>query len=197
MNKEIQISKPNIVKITTKTGDKGQTSLFGGSRVDKDHPRIEATGALDELNAAIGLLTACLPENDQRREILGSIQQSIMQVMSHVATPLCCPKVNPTPMPTDMPHQLEILTQAMLDDLGDKANFFVLPGGDEISARAHWVRTVTRQAERRLVTLNKEEAVAETIMMFINRLSDFFFAFSLHHAWQNNLELRVYKRFKS
>ncbi|NOQ26045.1 MAG: cob(I)yrinic acid a,c-diamide adenosyltransferase [Bacteroidales bacterium] len=184
------------MKITTKTGDKGQTSIFGGERVDKDNVRIEANGTMDELNSAIGILRSHIKENDERYTLIIEIQKDIMAIMSLIATPSDCSKVDKTEFPLQGLTQLENNTEKMLSELGDDASFFVLPGGNAISAQAQFVRTLTRRAERRIVSLNKQDAVSPSILEYVNRLSDYFFVFALHEAKISEVNLEKFKKLK-
>ena len=165
------------MKIYTKNGDRGRTGLHGGSRVDKDDPRIEANGCLDELNVAIGLLRARLNASNEWQAMLHDVQRTLMVVMSHVATPSSMRHLNPNVLPDDLATQCESWIDAMALLMA------ILPGGTEISALCHQARVAARRAERRLCTLNKLDALPAQIMSYINRLSDLFFTmarFDLH-----------------
>ena len=166
------------MKIYTKNGDRGRTGLHGGSRVDKDDPRIEANGCLDELNVAIGLLRARLNASHEWQFMLHDVQRTLMVVMSHVATPSSVRHLNPNMLPDDLSAQCESWIDAMTLLMADGEGYFILPGGTEISALCHQARVAARRAERRLCTLNK-------LMSYINRLSDLFFTmarYDLHLA---------------
>lgn len=184
------------MKITTKTGDKGQTSIFGGERVDKDNVRIEANGTMDELNSAIGVLRSHMSENDDRYNTILEIQKNIMALMSLIATPSNCTKPNKTEFPSNGLIQLENNVDRMLSELGDDASFFVLPGGNKISAQAQFVRTLTRRAERRIVSLNKHDTIQPDILEYVNRLSDHFFVFALHESKMSGVNLEKFNKLK-
>jgi ATP:cob(I)alamin adenosyltransferase len=184
------------MKITTKTGDKGQTSIFGGERVDKDNVRIEANGTMDELNSAIGVLRSHIKESDERYATILNIQKDIMALMSLLATPSNCNKINQTEFPLNGLFQLENNIESMLSELGDDASFFVLPGGNFISSQAQFVRTITRRVERRIVSLSKLDTIQPTILEYVNRLSDFFFVFALHEAKMSGVNLEKFKKLK-
>lgn len=170
-------------RIYTKTGDKGMTGIHGGARVPKDDIRIEANGCLDELNTVIGIVRSLLPPEDEWQELLHRIQRELMVVMSHVATPAALRDADPERPGSGNPnplHAAELTTlceQAMdemmlcLEDNG----YFLLPGGTQTSAQLQFARAVARRAERRLWTLNRQDAVPQDILRFINRLSDLFF----------------------
>lgn len=173
------------MKIYTKNGDRGRTGLHGGSRVDKDDPRIEANGCLDELNVAIGLLRARLNASHEWQAMLHDVQRTLMVVMSHVATPSSVRHLNPNVLPDDLSAQCESWIDAMTLLMADGEGYFILPGGTEISALCHQARVAARRAERRLCTLNKLDALPVQIMSYINRLSDLFFTmarYDLHLA---------------
>ena len=148
--------------IYTKTGDKGQTSLRGGVRVSKDDIRIETNGELDMLNALLGLL----PEEP----LLSSIQRELMTIMSHVATP--DGEHNPRPLHCD---ELAARMEQAIDALTAQQTLaFVIPRGI-----VHVARAQCRTAERRLWTLCRQHPHDESILRFMNRLSDYLFALSV------------------
>ena len=163
------------MKIYTRGGDKGKTSIHGGQRVDKDNIRIEANGTLDELNAVLGVIRALVGEGHEWQTMLYELQRSLMVVMSHVATPSEMRERNPNPLPED----LDVYCEAQIDWLTGKmkhpSTYFILPGGTLVSAHCQLARTVARRAERRLWTLNKTDEVPAGILRFVNRLSDLLF----------------------
>lgn len=163
------------MRIYTKTGDKGETGIFGGDRVPKDDLRVETNGIIDEANSYIGYLRALLGEDHAWQENLYKIQRDMMLMMSHIATPANCKKENPKPHPEQGPAFCEQWIEELLVELGEEKDFFLLPGGDLISAQCHLVRTKVRTAERRLVTLSKVEPKPAYIQSYLNRLSDLFF----------------------
>lgn len=169
-------------KIYTKTGDQGQTSLVGGTRVPKTHPRLEAYGTLDELNSAIGLIrsrlnSAQLPIDSLKTPVearLIRVQNNLFDIGSQLA----CEddKLRPK-LPDLKPDDISAL-EADMDqwekDLPALKNF-ILPGGSELAALAHMARTICRRAERATLKLNEAEAQASAHLVFLNRLSDWFF----------------------
>lgn len=170
-------------RIYTKTGDKGMTGIHGGARVPKDDIRIEANGCLDELNTVIGIVRSLLPPEDEWQELLHRIQRELMVVMSHVATPAALRDADPERPGSGNPnplHAAELTTlceqamDEMMLELEDNG-YFLLPGGTQASAQLQFARAVARRAERRLWTLNRQDAVPQDILRFINRLSDLFF----------------------
>ncbi|HSZ56599.1 MAG TPA: cob(I)yrinic acid a,c-diamide adenosyltransferase [Tepidisphaeraceae bacterium] len=160
------------MKIYTKTGDDGTTGLVGGTRVAKSDPRIECYGTVDELNAAIGLaaVAAQPPLVGQLRQV----QADLFTIGSHLATPQDSPQRKSLPQLDDsiitrLEHQIDATT-AQLPPLRN----FILPGGSELAARLHLARTICRRAERLVVALPSEPAVAFTVC-YLNRLSDWLF----------------------
>ncbi|WP_439555461.1 cob(I)yrinic acid a,c-diamide adenosyltransferase [Dyadobacter sp.] len=190
------------MKIYTKKGDKGTTGLFGGSRVFKDDVRVECMGALDEANSTIGLLRVKLGETHEWQPNLQKIQKDLMDMMSHLARPSDAKKENKNPMPVDGAAFCEEWIDALEAAMTSPSDYFLLPGGNEVSALCHVARTQIRRGERRLVSLIKTDEVHEAIPAYINRLSDLFFTLAraemdkagvAEEKWQ----LFLYKRFKS
>lgn len=189
------------MRIYTRGGDKGKTGIHGGERVDKDDTRIEANGTLDELNAEIGIVRSLLPADHEWQDLLGKIQREMMTVMSHVATPSAIRDRNPNVLPEDLAAFCESRIDS-LSALMEDNGYFILPGGSPVSAHLQLARTITRRAERRLWTLNREDPVPTGILSFVNRLSDLFFIMARYEMFrQGNAEERwqsfLYKRKKS
>ena len=174
-----------ISKVYTKKGDKGETSLVGGIRIAKDHPRMEAIGTVDELDSLVGLVRTFnrqKPASD-RRDKFDGILQTIQQWLFDLGHELACDPKNPPPkgqvatMSDEKVQWLEEVLDAMNEEL-EPLDSFVLPGGTPVNAFLHQCRTVCRRAERVLVALSRQEEVGPQAMAFINRLSDCFFIFS-------------------
>ena len=160
-------------KVYTKTGDEGMTSLRGGVRVPKDDTRIEANGTIDLLNALIGKLRVMPEIADEWEPFLLDIQKELMGIMSHIATPPG--KSNPRQLHVEeLTERLERKMDEVTAKIEERTHF-ILPSGSLASAEIHIARTVARQAERRLWTVNREFPVNPAIMRFMNRLSDFLF----------------------
>lgn len=160
-------------KIYTKTGDEGMTSLRGGVRVPKDDIRIEANGTIDLLNALIGKLRVMPAIGDDWKPYLQDIQKELMTVMSHVATPQ--DKTNPRLLHVDeLTERMEKKMDEVMATIEEHGHFIV-PTGSLASAEIHIARTIARQAERRLWTVNRDYPVDPSMMRFMNRLSDFLF----------------------
>lgn len=163
-----------MMKIYTKTGDKGSTSLVGGTRVSKASVRLDAYGTADELNASIGLLLAMDGIPQETRQILQVVQHKLFNLGSELATEPDS-KWHPQGV-TDA--DVEMLENGIdvIDAALPRHNRFVLPGGSMASAQANVARTIARRCERRMVEMTENgEPVAESAMRFINRLSDFLF----------------------
>jgi ATP:cob(I)alamin adenosyltransferase len=163
------------MKIYTKKGDKGMTALFGGKRVYKDDTRVNCYGTLDEVNSTIGLLRAKLAPEHAWQPNLHRIQKDMMDMMSHLARPSDCKKENTNPKPIDGAVFCEQWIDELEGAMTTASDYFLLPGGNEISALCHVIRTQMRRGERLLVTLMKEDEVEDYIAAYINRLSDLFF----------------------
>lgn len=169
------------MKIYTKTGDQGETGLFGAGRVSKDSPRIQAYGSVDELNALLGVVQS-LTDLEEVQEDLKKIQNDLFDVGSVLATPdpKQLEKIGSFVGSEDMIF-LEKKIDFLEKDLSPLKNF-ILPGGDEVAAQLHVARTVCRRAERDIVHLNTLEKIDSQIVVYMNRLSDFLFVLA---RWVN------------
>lgn len=161
-------------KIYTKTGDKGQTSLLGGKKVPKSHLRIESYGNVDELNSFIGLLKDHKEVDARIANQFYWIQEHLFSIGSVLATEqdfngFELPKISDIEI-----KQLEVWIDKASGELPELKNF-ILPGGHEVVSLCHVCRTVCRRAERSIIALNAEDEVQADIIVFINRLSDYFF----------------------
>ncbi len=163
-------------KIYTKTGDKGTTSLIGGTRLPKDHIKIEAYGSVDELNAWIGVL-ADAPENKERNAFLKEIQDRLFTIGAELASE---PEQNKKKLPELFETDIEILEKEMdvYNETVPTLRAFVLPGGHPLVSFAHVARTVCRRSERQVIRLSHEEDVNPLIIKYLNRLSDYLFVLS-------------------
>jgi len=151
------------------------TALFGGSRVYKDDVRVNCYGTFDEVNSTIGLLRAKLGMEHDWQANLHKIQKDLMDMMSHLARPSDCKKENTNPRPVDGAEFCEQWIDSLEAEMSTSSDYFLLPGGNEISALCHVVRTQMRRGERYLTTLLREDSIDEYIPAYINRLSDLFF----------------------
>jgi cob(I)alamin adenosyltransferase len=158
-----------VPRIYTRTGDSGETGLFGGRRVSKDHLRVEAYGTLDEANSALGVLAAHL--DGELADAVRSVQRMLFDIGAELATP------EPGRVPA-----LEPGAAAALEQLIDRweehlapLRTFILPGGAPAAALCHLARSLVRRAERRVVALSRTEAVNPEVLRYLNRLSDCLF----------------------
>jgi cob(I)alamin adenosyltransferase len=163
-------------RIYTRTGDSGDTGLFGGGRVSKDHPRVEAYGSIDELNAIIGW-AMLHTHHDATRARLATVQSDLFTLGAHLATPPPRPgrRAPKLPaLPASRPAEMESWMDEA-EELIEPLRAFILPGGSNGAAALHVARTVCRRAERAVVTLHAESAIDPFALIFLNRLSDYLF----------------------
>lgn len=176
------------MKIYTKTGDGGETGLYGGNRVAKDSSRVEAYGTVDELNSVIGVARAALPterDADGVDALLARIQSELFDLGAELATP-------PARLDTALGARVPLATEIRVARLEGEIDFFeetlpplktfILPGGTPASAALHQARAVCRRAERRTVSLahSEEETVRPEALHYLNRLSDLLFVLARH-----------------
>ncbi len=174
-----------LSKITTRTGDAGETGLGDGSRVSKDGARVRALGDLDELNSVIGLVLA-EEVPPALREALIDVQHDLFDLGGEISIP---GHALLSPARVD---KLERLVDAWNADLAPLKEF-ILPGGSRAAATAHLARTVCRRAERSLVALGREEKIGEAARRYLNRLSDLLFVAGRllnRHSEQNDVQWR-------
>ncbi len=165
------------MKIYTKTGDKGITSLVGGTRVPKTHIRLEAYGTVDELNSNLGFLgTYLLDEKD--KSFLQQVQDKLFAVGSHLATDR--KKTELKAASVISPEHVEMMEREIdrLDNLLPPLSAFILPGGSRGAAVCHICRTVCRRAERRILALAEQVEISSELLAYVNRLSDYLFVLS-------------------
>ncbi len=158
------------MKIYTRTGDTGETSLFGGARVRKDDARIEAYGTIDELNSFLGVARAGWPSSSFDAE-LHLIQSDLFDIGAHLASPGTSRFAGPDPSRV---AALEQAIDAMESELAPLKSF-ILPGGSLAAAHLHVARTVCRRAERLVVALRDDDEATKASITYLNRLSDFLF----------------------
>lgn len=163
--------------VYTKTGDKGTTSLVGGTRISKTDVRLESYGTVDELNANLGLLITYL-EDESDKEFVLKIQHKLFSVGSYLATDQDKTTLNNSSIL--LLSDIEAIEKEidMIDEQLPPINRFVLPGGSRESAICHVCRTVCRRAERRILSLAMTCDIDENVIAFINRLSDYLFLLS-------------------
>ena len=161
------------MKIYTTTGDRGETSLYGGRRVPKDSLRIESYGTVDELNSALGMARAEKPMHNLDG-ILSRIQNRLFVLGADLATPEDKKGANIERIRDEDISDLERAIDA-LDSQLKPLSSFILPGGSRVAAQLHFARTICRRAERLVVKLSREEKIDPTCAVFLNRLSDLLF----------------------
>ncbi len=168
------------MKLYTRTGDDGTTGLFSGTRVSKDHPRIDAYGTVDELNAFIGLaMAACRASNPfevRLVEIFSQAQSRLFDIGADLATPEGANNSSKI-VRIEESHVAEV--EGWIDEIDGKnppLKTFVMPSGSELAARLHVARTVCRRAERLMVSLAQLEPVGAGPLRYVNRMSDLLFA---------------------
>ncbi len=166
------------MKIYTKTGDAGESGLFGGKRVPKDDPRLEAYGTLDELNSLLGL-TLCETVTDRTRDSLNWLQNVLFMAGADLATLSGEDSAALKIERISKPYIDKI--EAMIDEFSrelPELRYFILPGGTKAAALLHVARTVCRRAERAVVSTMKTGEINGNLLIFVNRLSDFLFVLS-------------------
>lgn len=169
------------MKIYTKTGDKGETSLFTGQRVSKSD--LDALGTIDEVNCALGVCLAHLPRGSKYDEVceqLITIQHTLFDLGAALATPLTrakAAKISKTRFDSEGTALLEKWIDAMEEHL-PKLHTFILPGGSLLGAHLHLARSISRRAERLIIPIHLEGDVSDDVLMYINRLSDYLFVCS-------------------
>jgi len=162
------------MKIYTKSGDGGETSLYDNTRVAKDHIRVESYGTIDELNSALGLARTFIEDELISNSII-SVQRELFNVAGELAT--ADHSKFPQKISEDKIESLEKEIDAMLEKINKEQMFkFVIPGSCNQSASLHLARTICRRAERRIVTLAREEDIRPEVIKYVNRLSDWLYA---------------------
>ncbi len=171
------------MKIYTKTGDGGETGLFGGERVSKDSPRIEAYGAVDELNSVIGVVRSLRPSEDID-SVLKKIQTDLFVLGADLATQKSSKRRIVPNIRASHIKPLEIFIDTFQDSLPPLESF-VLPGGSPAAAQLHFARTVCRRAEVLTVRLSRSETINSSVCIYLNRLSDLLFVLA---RYANSIE---------
>ena len=168
-NCKLVIFRMRITKVTTKTGDKGETSLGRGERVRKDHPRVNALGDLDYLNSVIGWTMSSFSDSQIGRE-LKKIQQDIFNISGDISLPDSESVLLKKERIKDIENHIDIITNKL-----PPLKEFILPGGSELISRLHIARTSCRNAERSLISMYGNENLNQLHAKYMNRLSDYLF----------------------
>jgi cob(I)alamin adenosyltransferase len=162
------------MKIYTKAGDSGETSLYGGTKVDKDSLRVEAYGTIDELNATLGAARSCGLHGE-----VDTLCATIQSALFVAGAELACPPEHRHKLKIAVIHDEDVgLLEAAIDRFTEELPplaQFVLPGGTRGAATLHQARTICRRAERQVVTLKKQSEVSKDLLIFLNRLGDLLF----------------------
>jgi len=181
-------------KIYTKGGDKGETSLLGGTRVPKYHDRIEAYGTLDELNSYVGLIRDQQIDNHYK-DILFDIQNNLFVAESHLAADN---EESAKNLPK-LTSKSILLLESEIDEMNEKIpplTSFILPGGHTIVSYCHIARTICRRSERLVIKLGNQYKIDPIIMQYLNRLSDYFFVLARKIAADNKAEETLWKPYE-
>ncbi|OGG03923.1 ATP:cob(I)alamin adenosyltransferase [Candidatus Gottesmanbacteria bacterium RBG_16_37_8] len=178
-----------MVKIYTRTGDQGKTSLYGGKRVLKSHPRVNAYGTVDELNSHLGLLLAALSKEKEIINFLTSIQSDLFVIGSHLSGD----KI-PLHLLSKRIRQMENLIDRLDKNLPPLKNF-ILPLGSPEASLAHIVRTVCRRSERQVIALiSDEKSIDLEIVAYLNRLSDLMFIIARYLNSRRGIKDVIWKK---
>lgn len=178
-------------RIYTRTGDAGETGLFGGGRVRKDHPRVAAYGDVDELNSMLGVVRAAEP-TDLADTLLQTIQRDLFAIGGHLATP-DPERVRKALEKAELPPARIIEFEQAIDAADAELTpltAFILPGGTPKAAALHMARTICRRAERHVVALAATDPVPDQFLIYLNRLSDLLFTLARlanHRAGQGDV----------
>ena len=188
-----------INRVYSRTGDDGLTSLVGGDRVSKNHPRVDAYGEVDELNSVLGLVRSSLgstgknasgmseADNARLQSLLGRLQQELFDLGSELATPPSSSRPGSKSIGDEHIAWLEQQMDELQEDL-EELKSFVLPGGGETGARLHLARTVCRRAERKVIGLADNDTLPAGPVRYLNRLSDLLFVMSRWAARKSGIE---------
>jgi len=179
------------MQLYTRIGDKGQTKLVGNYTVEKDDPRVEAYGTIDELNSLVGLAASSEKVEAELKEELLQIQQFLFDCGNDLATSNA--EKYPYRMDLEPTKWLESKIDAYAEE-PDPVESFILPGGTRLAAELHHCRTVTRRAERTVVAFQKEEENNPAVLKFVNRLSDYFFAVARVANFRAEVDDVLYER---
>ena len=185
--------------IYTRTGDKGKTSLFDGTRVFKSSKRVETYGTVDELNSFIGVVITevksqkpkvkTTTQNSKVLKTLEEIQHDLLSIGSALATPAAMPVIGLEMRPVEFERLIDEMTEKM-----PELKNFILPGGGKAGAFLHVCRTISRRLERQVIGLMQEEEIDQNIVKYLNRLSDLFFTMARYANHLENLGDTIWKQ---
>lgn len=174
------------MKIYTRTGDCGTTSIVGGTRLPKNAPRIEAYGTIDELNSYLSLLIADTNTQEPERRLLDEVQNTLLNIGGFLAG---------TPSPDIPEGEVKELEESIdkMERMLPPLHNFILPGGCQLACQAHVARTICRRAERRILSCASDVALPSELMAFINRLSDWLYTFARYANVQAEIPEREWR----
>lgn len=177
--------------IYTRTGDKGTTSLFDGTRVSKTDIRVDSYGTIDELNSIIGLAISFIEDNKsiQIKKELEKIQHDLLDIGSGLAMPEGMPVLGLEKRINEFEKMIDTAMKTV-----SKIEQFILPGGSKAASFLHLARTVSRRAERKIVHLSKKEKIDENIIKYVNRLSDLLYALARLANHYENVKDIIWKK---
>ncbi len=178
------------MKVYTKTGDKGKTSIIGGEKVSKAAARVEAYGTIDEVNAFTGYVISQMQHYQEIKKELTEIQQALFDCGTDLATPNDSKGYRAT-------AESIVWLEQKIDryaDVPPQIEEFILPGGCEVASLLHVARTITRRAERCVVQVQETEAVSEHALIFLNRLSDYFYVVARYINFREGRTEPSYRR---
>ncbi len=178
-------------KIYTKTGDKGTTALFGGERVAKNHPRLEAYGTVDELNSHLGLALAFVSDEKLKKIVL-DLQNDLFDLGGDLATPLEKTKLEITRISDSYIIKLENIIDELQNELPELRSF-ILPGGTPAAGQLQVARAVCRNAERKTVALAENFDINEKVIIYLNRLSDLLFVLARYANFIENVKEPIWE----
>lgn len=176
------------MKLYTKTGDKGETSLFGGQRVSKASDRVEAYGTIDELNSHIGVVRLYTKNSITEDDLLRKIQSDLFVLGSDLASPHDSPHADKIPRIAAKDSEYLETKIDFYQNECPPMKFFVLPGGSEAASWLHVVRTIVRRAERLVVGMDDPKDELKDIIIYLNRLSDLFFIMARYMNQKSGIE---------
>ena len=177
-----------ITKVTTRNGDGGKTHLAKGETVFKSDNVIHCLGEVDELSSVIGVCLSHCKDNDISN-FLKKVQNNLFDIGGHISMSLDDNSIVNENMISDLDTQINHLNENL-----EPLKEFILPSGDHFSANLHVARAITRRAERTAVALYKDSLLKNPVVMYLNRLSDYFFVLSRYHNMENNLPETTWQR---
>ncbi|OGH38625.1 MAG: ATP:cob(I)alamin adenosyltransferase [Candidatus Levybacteria bacterium RIFCSPLOWO2_01_FULL_36_10] len=182
------------MKIYTRTGDKGKTSLFSNQRVWKNSKRVSAYGSLDELNSLLGVVLSNFDNGKEHQKHLAEIIKIIQNDLFYVGSSMA--DINGNVSDIDLKNRT-LFFEKKIDEMSNKMpklSSFIIPGGGKTGALLHFARSVSRRAEREIVALFKEEKIDENIIQYINRLSDLFFTMARFANYKERKKEIIWKK---